>query len=125
MPSQWNDATDRKLLLVIIQLLSPSPPKWSDVANAMGEGFTAEAVRQHYQKLRKEVTAVNTTIPKASPTKKGQAKSVSKGLVEKGETNDASQKRKAYVSPTIGDVDDEDEHSVLASKKRMLIKAEN
>lgn len=39
----WTDAEDRKLLLSIIQLLSPSPPNWEDVANKVGK--TKEAVR--------------------------------------------------------------------------------
>lgn len=43
--SPWNDTTDRKLLLTIIKLTSPQLPKWEQVADLMGEGFTAESTR--------------------------------------------------------------------------------
>lgn len=38
----WTDSDDRKLLLAIIQILSPSPPSWDEVAAKTGK--TKEAV---------------------------------------------------------------------------------
>ena len=45
MPSTWTDAAERKLLLTIIHITAPQPPKWNKIAEQMGEGFTAEGVR--------------------------------------------------------------------------------
>ncbi|KAK3068572.1 hypothetical protein LTR53_013755 [Teratosphaeriaceae sp. CCFEE 6253] len=55
MPNNpWNDTTDRQLLLTIIHLTGTALPKWDQVASLMGEGFTSESTRQHFQKMRKE-----------------------------------------------------------------------
>ncbi|KAK4548442.1 hypothetical protein LTR36_009352 [Oleoguttula mirabilis] len=53
MPGPWNDSTDRQLLLTIIHLSAPKLPDWSQVAKLMGDGYTAESTRQHFQKMRK------------------------------------------------------------------------
>lgn len=39
----WNDATERQLLLCLVD--PAIKPKWETVAEQMGTGFTAEAVR--------------------------------------------------------------------------------
>lgn len=44
-PGNWNDSTDRKLLLTIIHLTDAPRPDWNTVAGMMGENFTKEAVR--------------------------------------------------------------------------------
>ena len=43
MPA-WTDTADRELLLAITHATAQLP-KWDQIANMMGEGFTAEAVR--------------------------------------------------------------------------------
>ncbi|KAK3117534.1 hypothetical protein LTR53_000960 [Teratosphaeriaceae sp. CCFEE 6253] len=58
MPTHpWNDATDRQLLLTIVHLTGTALPKWDQVARLMGEGFTSESTREHFQKMRKECRA--------------------------------------------------------------------
>ena len=42
---KWDVATDRKLLLTIIEVLNTSGLPYEEIAAKMGEGFTKEAVR--------------------------------------------------------------------------------
>jgi hypothetical protein len=42
---KWGDSEDRQLLLTIIDLGSVTLPKWTEVAEKMGESYTSEAVR--------------------------------------------------------------------------------
>ncbi|KAK5713146.1 hypothetical protein LTR15_011508 [Elasticomyces elasticus] len=79
MPGPWNDATDRQLLLSIIHLTNTTLPKWDKVAEMMGDGYTAESTRQHFQKIRKETNSKSsgpgTPIPgKAVKTPKSTGK---------------------------------------------------
>ncbi|RPA84179.1 hypothetical protein BJ508DRAFT_323824 [Ascobolus immersus RN42] len=58
MPT-WTMEERSRLLLTIIELLAPPKstvkmPPWPVVAEKMNSGFSGEAVRQQYQKLRKE-----------------------------------------------------------------------
>ncbi|KAI7085759.1 hypothetical protein KC356_g5584 [Hortaea werneckii] len=110
MPSSpWNDATDRQLLLAIIHLTAPQLPKWDQVAAMMGNGFTAEAVRQHFQKMRKDSRA---QLGETATTKKGGNSTKStprkpKAPTGNGETPSKSGKRKeASNGPDEADDDD-------------------
>ncbi|OJD15679.1 hypothetical protein AJ78_04097 [Emergomyces pasteurianus Ep9510] len=67
----WNDAADRALLLNVIDPVAK--PNWDRVAASMGNGFTAEACRQHFRKLKNEVFGDNspaTTSPSPSKAKR-------------------------------------------------------
>lgn len=46
MPTLWDTAKERKLLLAIIELTNPKPPSWQDVSVNMGGDFSSEACRQ-------------------------------------------------------------------------------
>ncbi|KAI5841943.1 hypothetical protein DFP73DRAFT_555132 [Morchella snyderi] len=50
----WTDQNRCRLLLTILEVKDQKPPPWDEVAERMGAGYTGEAVRQQYQKLRKE-----------------------------------------------------------------------
>ncbi|KAI7549954.1 hypothetical protein KC331_g3495 [Hortaea werneckii] len=111
MPSSpWNDATDRQLLLTIINLTAPQLPKWDQVAAIMGDGFTAESVRQHFQKMRKDS---RTQLGEPTSTKKGGNSTKStprkptKAPNGNGQTPSKSAKRKeASNGPDEADEDD-------------------
>ena len=45
MPSSWTDNSDRQLLLSIIHDSAVATPKWDRIAEMMGEGYTASALR--------------------------------------------------------------------------------
>ncbi|KAK2805100.1 hypothetical protein FQN50_006345 [Emmonsiellopsis sp. PD_5] len=69
----WNDSTDRALLLNVID--PATKPDWARVAEAMGEGFTAESCRQHFAKIKKTTPGVapaseaGATTPKSGKRK--------------------------------------------------------
>jgi hypothetical protein len=44
MPNNWDPVTEKKLLLVIIELTNPKPPSWALVSQKMGN-FSNEACR--------------------------------------------------------------------------------
>ena len=54
MPVAWTDASDKKLLLSVIHLGAPQLPKWEQVAELMGEDYTAESTR--YESLIKSLS---------------------------------------------------------------------
>ncbi|KXT03439.1 hypothetical protein AC578_1657 [Pseudocercospora eumusae] len=54
MPIPWTDSNQKRLLLTILHLTAPSPPKWEEVANHLGEGCSAEAARQQFKNLKKK-----------------------------------------------------------------------
>ncbi|RPA99555.1 hypothetical protein L873DRAFT_1806413 [Choiromyces venosus 120613-1] len=59
----WTDADRSLLLLTIIEFLAPSRPTrmpWDGIAQKMGTGYTPEAIRQQYNKLRR---SVNSSVP--------------------------------------------------------------
>nr|POE78454.1 hypothetical protein CFP56_60686 [Quercus suber] len=76
MPSKvWNDATDRQLLLVMIHLAAPKLPNWDQVAELMGDNFTAAGVRvsaAHFGALggSKSNNSSATTTPRKPKTMK-------------------------------------------------------
>ncbi|KAI7241357.1 hypothetical protein KC343_g11491 [Hortaea werneckii] len=117
MPSSpWNDATDRQLLLAIIHLTVPQTPKWDEVAAIMGNGFTAEAVRQHFQKMRKDSRA---QLGEPATTKKGGNSTKNtprkpKATNGNGETPGKSGKRK---EATNGPEEADDDESESPTKK--------
>ncbi|RMY69132.1 hypothetical protein D0863_06658 [Hortaea werneckii] len=110
LSSPWNDATDRQLLLTIINLTAPQEGSyWDQVAAIMGDGFTAESVRQHFQKMRK---GSRTQLGEPASTKKGGNSTKStprkptKAPNGNGETPSKSAKRKeASNGPDEADED--------------------
>ncbi|EEP79282.1 predicted protein [Uncinocarpus reesii 1704] len=52
MPGPWDATTDLRLLMNVIDQAG-AKANWDNVAAAMGGGFTAEACRQHFAKLKK------------------------------------------------------------------------
>ncbi|MCJ1336479.1 hypothetical protein MMC09_001755 [Bachmanniomyces sp. S44760] len=70
---KWDLQAERKLLLAIIKAANPKPPPWADVANIM-DGFTQEACRQRYNKIRKDLGLTGT--PNGTPSKPTKTKNV-------------------------------------------------
>ncbi|KAK8205273.1 hypothetical protein M8818_004985 [Zalaria obscura] len=108
----WTDAEDRKLLLSIIQLLSPSPPNWEDVANKVGK--TKEAVRQRYQKLKKETIVASedddgSSGPAGPRTKQTARKRNTKATKDEDDEEDVKPAKKVRAKKVKKeDVDAED-----------------
>ncbi|KAK3673547.1 hypothetical protein LTR78_006451 [Recurvomyces mirabilis] len=117
--SPWTDAADRQLLLAIIHLTAPQLPKWDQVADLMGDGFTAESVRQHFQKLRKESKAELGDATGVAANEKGNLPTNStprKPKVAKDATPAKSTgKRKGMKN--LGHDGDDDEDDASPSKK--------
>ncbi|KIV92689.1 hypothetical protein PV10_03961 [Exophiala mesophila] len=65
MPGPWNDATHQRLLLVLID--PEKKPDWKWVAEIMGPGFSDEACRQKFYKLKKESERI-LTFPSVNDT---------------------------------------------------------
>ncbi|KAK4899292.1 hypothetical protein LTR27_003524 [Elasticomyces elasticus] len=118
MPGPWNDATDRQLLLSIIHLTNNTLPKWDKVAEMMGDGYTAESTRQHFQKIRKE-----------TKSKFGEPGTPAKGKAANGDTTKSTGKRKG--TDTAADDHDDDESPSKKPKgegkkgKAVKVKAED
>lgn len=130
MPGKpWTDASERLLLLSIIHVTCPAPPKWDQIADLMGEGYTASAVRfvfdtqetyneltsrsQRWTKLRKDCKEqfgeLDAGAKKAAPRKP-------KPSTSDGRTpGSATGKRKANKQPEANN-DDETEHVVKKVK---------
>ncbi|KAK5706798.1 hypothetical protein LTR97_001790 [Elasticomyces elasticus] len=100
MPGPWNDATDRQLLLSIIHLTNTTLPKWDKVAEMMGDGYTAESTRQHFQKIRKE-----------TKTKFGEPGTPVAGKTGKAAKMPKSTGKRKGDHDTAGDHDDEESPS--------------
>ncbi|TKA28998.1 hypothetical protein B0A50_03410 [Salinomyces thailandicus] len=106
--SPWNDTTDRKLLLTIIKLTSPQLPKWEQVADLMGEGFTAESTRQHYQKLRKQSVGEPGCTTPGTATKGTPRKKNSKASDQTPSKSGASKRKNKGAEPEPEDADDDE-----------------
>ncbi|KAK5129528.1 hypothetical protein LTR08_003187 [Meristemomyces frigidus] len=112
MPGPWNDATDRQLLLSIIHLSAPQLPQWNQVAALMGEGYTAESTRQHFQKMRKDCKAKFGDLGNATPgpeTKSTPRKS--KTAKANGETPSKSTGKRKSKKDVADEQDDEEVQS--------------
>ncbi|KAI9785468.1 MAG: hypothetical protein M1839_009209 [Geoglossum umbratile] len=70
MPSAWDIGQEKKLLLAIIDLTNPKAPQWPHVAEKMGNQYSAEACRQHYQKIRRLSSATGEAGNVTSPSKR-------------------------------------------------------
>ncbi|KAF8477263.1 hypothetical protein BDZ91DRAFT_708947 [Kalaharituber pfeilii] len=107
MPA-WSDSERNKMFLAMIELMAPHGsnnklPSWTLVAERMESGFTGEAVRQQFQKCRKE------GLPRQVPPRKS-----SKAIGATATSRSRSGKR---FNPT--DYDDDDESLYSTSKKRI------
>lgn len=71
----WNDSTKYRLLLAIISAMDVKAPDWAVVAQKMGEDYTPEAVRQQYQKIKRncntELASSDGASAPATPHKRG------------------------------------------------------
>ncbi|KAI9825944.1 MAG: hypothetical protein M1819_000463 [Sarea resinae] len=92
MPATWDTAQERKLLLAVIDIVNPKPPSWPAVAEKMGEGFTQEACRQHYNKIKRETKGDNVSAP-STPSKTR----VTKASTPKSNRSTASKKKEAAM----------------------------
>ncbi|EMC97706.1 hypothetical protein BAUCODRAFT_463152 [Baudoinia panamericana UAMH 10762] len=130
----WTDATDRQLLLTIIHLTAPQLPKWDEVAGLMGEGYTAESVRQHFQKLRKDTKAQfgepttpngNRASPAKSIARKRKAGSEAEGDTPTGKKLTGKGRKGKHAAQAGSDVDaDGDDDEDLRSSPSKKVKAE-
>ncbi|KAL9122600.1 MAG: hypothetical protein Q9187_000853 [Circinaria calcarea] len=109
--SKWDLATDRKLLLTIIEVTSPSALPWAEITAKMGEGFTKEAVRQHFAKLKRGGES-NPTTPVAPKAVKKAAKSK-----QTDDSPSAGRKRKRSVAVVTPDNEDDDSEAEVGVKK--------
>ncbi|KAI9784686.1 MAG: hypothetical protein M1816_000751 [Peltula sp. TS41687] len=91
MPAVWDISRERRLLLHVIEITNPKPPSWAAVADLMGDGFSAEACRQHYNKIKRETkgTTTATSTPTITPSKPKATKATT------AKAKPASRKRKA------------------------------
>ncbi|KAG0132166.1 hypothetical protein HOY82DRAFT_606784 [Tuber indicum] len=85
----WTDADRSLLLITVIEFLAPLRPTrmpWDEIAERMGTGYTPEAIRQQYNKLRKSV-APNSSArgrnPALNNANKGPTKRVHDELVRR------------------------------------------
>ncbi|KAF8441213.1 hypothetical protein BGX38DRAFT_1204307 [Terfezia claveryi] len=111
MPS-WSDSERNKMFLAMIELMAPHGsnnklPSWTLVAERMQSGFTGEAVRQQFQKCRKE------GLPRNIPPRSSSGKTSSS-------RSRASRGGKRFSS---GDFDDDDDESLLSANKRVKLEA--
>ncbi|GAB7362082.1 hypothetical protein MBLNU230_g2116t1 [Neophaeotheca triangularis] len=113
---KWNDEKDRQLLMAIIHLTDAPRPDWSTVATMMGDAYTKESVRQHFQKLQKEVkaqygdagTAAGGDTPNKSPTK-------SKAKTPKSTTKKPAAKKRKVEEADMDDVEESPSKSAAAA----------
>ncbi|PGH06041.1 hypothetical protein GX51_02632 [Blastomyces parvus] len=68
----WDAAADRALLLNVIDPVAK--PDWARVAAAMGDGFSAEACRQHFRKLKTEALGEGSPVSTTSTPVKTKRK---------------------------------------------------
>ncbi|KAH8147203.1 uncharacterized protein LAJ45_08681 [Morchella importuna] len=102
----WTDQNRCRLLLTILEINNQKPPPWDEVAQRMGAGYTGAAVKQQYQKLRKEGFprpggASGTTRDQVPPTPKrkraqplGEKQQPPVDDVEHGSSSDESSRNK-------------------------------
>ncbi|MCJ1284262.1 hypothetical protein MMC26_003593 [Xylographa opegraphella] len=56
MPVRWDSDSELKLTMAIIKATNVKPKASDNVASMLGDTYTGEGVRQHYQKMLKRVT---------------------------------------------------------------------
>ncbi|KAI9763017.1 MAG: hypothetical protein M4579_000080 [Chaenotheca gracillima] len=97
MPN-WTQDQEFKLLLNIIGLTNPKPPNWQDVASAMGNGFSKEACRQHFQKIKRETKSSKSSSAPTTPSKNGTPKTP---------TSKSTKRKAGAFSQDFDNVDDD------------------
>ncbi|MCJ1397946.1 hypothetical protein MMC11_001142 [Xylographa trunciseda] len=60
MPVKWNIESELKLAMAIMKASNTKPKHWENVATMMGDTYTGEGVRQHFQKMLKSITFADT-----------------------------------------------------------------
>ncbi|KAI9774808.1 MAG: hypothetical protein M1840_000024 [Geoglossum simile] len=120
MPSVWDVGQEKKLLLAIIDLTNPKPPQWPRVAEKLGPQYTAEACRQHYQKIRRlssTIIASSNDSTDSSPSKRA-AKTKKAGKRKLSNENIApAGKRKLSNNKNIVPANDDSEPEMSLTKK--------
>ncbi|KAK5155309.1 hypothetical protein LTR04_005857 [Oleoguttula sp. CCFEE 6159] len=116
----WSDSTDKRLLLIIITLTAPGLPKWDQVASFMGDSYTAESVRQHFQKIRKESAVEFGTQGISGPSTPRKSANKAGGAVTTPSSKSTNGKRKTDATHHFN-AEDGDEASPT---KRRAIKQE-
>ncbi|KAI9730529.1 MAG: hypothetical protein M1834_005770 [Cirrosporium novae-zelandiae] len=95
---QWTQAEERNLFLAIIQIAGLKSVSWPEVSAIMGPGFSSEACRQHFGKIRRDGQKGSTSSTPTTPSK--QAKSAP------AKTPTPRRKRKAAESVDCAAEDD-------------------
>ncbi|KAI9883814.1 MAG: hypothetical protein M1823_004398 [Watsoniomyces obsoletus] len=77
MPSTWSLQDNYKLLLAIVELNNVKTASWPIIAQKMGGSYTAEACRQHYNKIKRDTasgkgeSSANSSPEKPKPAAPG------------------------------------------------------
>ncbi|KAI9873375.1 MAG: hypothetical protein M1830_000475 [Pleopsidium flavum] len=111
MPANWDAVQERKLLFAIIELTNPKPPSWQLVSEKMGPGYSNEACRQHYQKIKRE--SKNGSSAPSTPRKPSTANG--KTATPKSTKSTGSKRKQAESFDST--MQDDDEEGFLASLK--------
>ncbi|KAL9137934.1 MAG: hypothetical protein Q9175_000844 [Cornicularia normoerica] len=121
MPEKWGDMREKQLLLEVIAASNPTVlgSAWPTIAAAMGGGYTAEACRQKFQGIKRNLKPTNAdTTPKNTPTK---ATKTTKPKPPTSANASKGRKRKAAEA----NIHEDDEESTLFTPKSQRSKKEN
>ncbi|KAM3078092.1 hypothetical protein ACMFMG_002606 [Clarireedia jacksonii] len=132
MPSAWDHAADRDMLLCIIEVGDIKSIQWDVVSQKMqakGYTFTKEACRQRFQKIRRESKSHHpSTTPSSAettPAKKRQRASKSKSTSTPTTSTSSRQKLGTYVfNGAEEEEEDDDEDDLLPSPQSKHMKQE-
>ncbi|USW51565.1 hypothetical protein Slin15195_G048840 [Septoria linicola] len=109
----WDDTADKKLLMAMLKVASPSVPSFQEVAQVFGEGATAKALTNRWGKLKQQIegSSAQKTPAKAKASTKPKAPPTSKGAT----------KRKVMEGVTSDEDNEDDEESEVKPAKKVKV----
>ncbi|KAI5365352.1 hypothetical protein Slin15195_G048860 [Septoria linicola] len=127
MPYNWDDANQKHLLLAVIHLTMPGPPKWDQVAKMLGDGCTSEGARKQFAKLKNSAKDTLGEAGEADEEGDSKPKTPAKGRAKKttGETSKKSASKRKADKADGGAADDDVEESPLKKIKAEATKGED
>ncbi|KAI5299640.1 hypothetical protein KEM55_001913 [Ascosphaera atra] len=110
MPAKWDYEPDFKLILN--SFIPPPKFEWEKVAQAMGDGYTAEACRQRVQKIRKlaDQAPSGGSAPSTPAKKRKSATATPKKGTQNGNGNGSPAKKRGRTA--VSEVVSDDELAV-------------